>query len=235
MSDVKYFNFPIQLLSDLFKDKNKTLDCISEYALYAHSLKLELGQSSYDNFLSAAKFFHVVLGGGDDNKKRQFKSGKDVYNSIPKSAPKVGLNITIFWDFYKNEKSEFDLACLAAFLAIRSILGDKPYCKITNAFFWARMCGYPKKINDVSELSASVAKYANEYQTRKIKNALSDKWFLVTHSRYTRGFYVSFKLDIDALVYEAEKQRKSTKDKQRKEKEKAALEKARLRLGIALN
>jgi len=235
MSDVKYFNFPIQLLSDLFKDKMKTLNDISEYALYAHSLKLELGQSSYDNFLSAAHFYNVVLGGDDAYKRRQFKLVKDLYKSIPKSAPKVGLNITIFWDFYKNEKSEFDLACLAAFLAIRSILGDKPYCKITNAFFWARMCGYPNKINDVSELSTAVAKYANEYQTKKIKKTLSESWFLVTYSRYTRGFYVSFLLDMNALVYEAEKRRKSTKDKQRKEKEKVALEKARLRLGIPLN
>jgi len=232
MSEVKYFNFPIQLLKDMFINKQQTFHNILYYALYTHSLKLELGNESFDNFLSAEKFYNISLGGGVTDKRRKFKEGKYLYDSIDKSSPKVGLNITIFWDFYKNDKTELDLACLAAFLAIRSILGEKPYCKTTNAFLWARMCGYRNKINNVSELTPAVAKYANEYQTKKIKNKLSDDWYLVTHSHYTRGFYVSFTLDIDALVYEAEKRRKSTKDKQRKEKEKAALEKARLRLGV---
>ena len=65
---------------------------------------------------------------------------------------------------------------------------------------------------------------------KKIKTELRDNWNLITYSRYTRGFYVSFKLDLEQLVYEAEKRRKSTKEKQAQLAEKLALEKALSRL-----
>ena len=193
MSDVQYFNFPIELLKDLFNDKVKTLNNILYYALYAHSLKLEQGNEQYDHFIAAASFYGVSLGGNTEDKRRKFKAGKVLYESIDDSSPKAGFNISIFWDYYKNDKSHFDLACLAAFLAIKSILVTKPYQKVTNNFLWARMCGYRKKIDDISELSIDVVKYTKEYQINKIKQALAD-WGLISYGHYTRGFYVSFKL-----------------------------------------
>ncbi|MDP2888953.1 MAG: hypothetical protein Q8P34_08305, partial [Bacteroidota bacterium] len=92
--------------------------------------------------------------------------------------------------------------------------------KTNNLYLWARMSGNSKSIKDISELSEAVKKYANEYQTVKLKTALRDSWGLVTYSRYTRGFYVSFTLDLPALVMEAEKRRKSTKEKQYRQHEK---------------
>jgi len=71
----------------------------------------------------------------------------------------------------------------------------------------------------VDKLPSIIQKYANEYQTVKIKNELRS-WGLVTYSRYTRGFYVSFILDLNALVIAAEGKRKSTKEKQYKQHEK---------------
>lgn len=224
MSDVKYFNFPIKLLEDIFKDKNTVLENILYYALYSHSLKLDeedlYSNSEFSKFKSAAKFYSVTLGGGDQDIKLKLRQGKKLFDSIPTDSPKVGLNIKIFWDYYKNDKSDFDIACLAAFLAIKSILGFKPYCRTDNSFLWGRMSGNAKAIKDVSELSEGVKKYANDYQTVKIKNALRDGWELVTYSRYTRGFYVSFTLDLPALIMEAETRRKSTKEKQYKQQEK---------------
>lgn len=227
MSDVKYFNFPVTLLKELFKDKDKVFNDILYIALYSHSLKMDAedlySNSEFNKFKSAAKFYGVVLNGSDQDKKNKFKRGKALFESIPVDSPKVGLNISIFWDFYKNEKSDFEIACLAAFLAIKSIIGTKPYCKTDNAYLWARMSGNSKAMKDFNELSEGVKKYANEYQTVKIKNTLRDNWKLVTYSRYTRGFYVSFTLDLHTLILEAEKRRKSTKEKQYKQQEKDIL------------
>ena len=220
MSEVKYFNFPIQLLSGLFENKSRVLDNICEYALYAHSLKLEFGYEQYELFIAAAKFYGVDILGSDAAKRRQFSNGESLYNKFSVGSPKTGLNISIFFDFYKDRKSDFDLACLAAFLAIRSILGAKPCCKITNLYLWSRMDGKPTQVEEVSELSYPVAEYANEYQTKKIKNALFDSWGLKTYSNHTRGFYVSFDMSQEALIMHAEKKKKSYREKQRKAEEK---------------
>lgn len=231
MSDERqYFNFPVQLLKGIFKDKQGVLNSILYFALYAHSLKINNGErflrtevnTDLKDFLTSAKYFNVTLGDG----KNAYNKGRELFNSIPNDSPTTGLNTSIFWDFYKNHKSDLEIACLLAFLAIRSILGMKSYCKITNAYLWARMDGKSKTIEDVSELSPDVARYAKEYQTKKIKETLRNDWGLKYYSYHTRGFYVSFDLELGKLVFEAEKRKKKSKDNDYKRREREAREKA---------
>jgi hypothetical protein len=117
MSVVQYFNFPIQLIDGIFKDKYKALTYALYYALYSHSLKLSEDEY-YNNpalkkFIAAAKWYNVNLGGNEKNQKEKFSRGKALYDSIPEKSVKVGLNISIFWDYYTNDKTDFDIACLA--------------------------------------------------------------------------------------------------------------------------
>lgn len=218
MSNEKYFNFPIQLLDGFMIDKDSVLNNICIYAIYEHSLSLELG-TELENMTDSAKFFNMNLG----SVKHSFDRAEILYNRIPKNSPKVGLNFSIFCDFFNNDKTEFDKICLLAFLGIKSILGAKTYQKTTNLYLWARMDGKSKAVNEKEELSEEVRKYANEYQTKKIKMALRNSWSLVHYSRHTRGFYVSFKITLKQLMLEAEKNRISTKEKQYKEQEKTIL------------
>lgn len=230
MSKEKYLNFPIQLLAGFMIDTIKVLNDITDYAVYENSLKLDLG-TDLDKIKECAKFYTIIVA---DNKKT-FNNGKMLYNSIPKNSPKVGLSISIFWDFYKNDKSEFDKICLLAFLGVKSILGIKSYCKVTNLYLWARMDGKTNTIVEVSELSNEVRKFANRYQTENIKNELILNWHLIYYSRYTRGFYVSLKMSLENLIYEAEKKRKSIKENQQKQQQNEALKKALERLKTTTN
>ncbi|EMY3554091.1 hypothetical protein ABF190_001697 [Flavobacterium psychrophilum] len=230
MSKEKYLNFPIQLLSGFMIDTRKVLNDITDYAVYQNSLKLELG-TDLEKIKTSASFYNMTLG----SNKNTFDNGKMLYNSIPENSPKVGLSISIFWDFYKNDKSEFDKICLLAFLGIKSILGTKSYCKVTNLYLWARMDGKTNTIIEVSELSNEVRKYANRYQSENIKNELILNWHLVYYSRYTRGFYVSLKMSLEDLIFEAEKKRKSIKENQQKQQQNEALKKALERLKTTTN
>jgi hypothetical protein len=218
MSDEKYFNFPIQLLEGFMKNSEKVIMNIKDYAVYENSLKLEHG-TDLQQIKDSANFYNMKLGNVNDT----YKNGLKLYRNIPIKSPKVGMNLSIWWDFYKNEKTEFDKICLLAFLSIKSLIGAKPYYKATNLYLWARMDGKINAIVEVSELSVEVRKFANEYQTTKIKTALRNSWGLVHYARYTRGFYVSFKFTLKQLILEAEKCRISTKEKQYKEQEKEAL------------
>ena len=50
------------------------------------------------------------------NEKESEINGSELYNSLPLKSPKVGLKLSTFWDYYKSEKSEFEIACLLGFL-----------------------------------------------------------------------------------------------------------------------
>jgi hypothetical protein len=218
MNKPKYLNFPIQLLSGFMNDSKGILNKIVSYVVYQNSLKLIYG-NEIEKIDKSANYYNVNL----CDSMHTLHEGKNLYDSIPVNSPKVGFNLSIFWDFYNNDKTEFDKICLLGFLAIKSIIGSKPYCKATNLYLWARMDGKVKSINNVEELSTEIMKFANEYQTKKIKTTLRNDWGLVHYSRYTRGFYVSFDLTLKQLILEVEKQRLSTKDKQYKQREKEIL------------
>ena len=94
MNNLKYFNFPIQLLVGfMINDTIKTLNDISYYSIYENSLKLEHG-TELQKIKDSADYFVINLG----NAEIALKTGKMLYNSIPRNSPKVGLNTIIFWD-----------------------------------------------------------------------------------------------------------------------------------------
>lgn len=219
-NDERYFNFPIQLLGGFMIDSVKSLGDINRFAIYENCLKLEHGTEE-EKMISSASFYNMAL----NNPAVSLREGIRLYRSIPSNVPRAGLNLSIFWDFYQNEKSDFDKICLLGFLAIKSILQKNTYCKIDNKYWLSRMDGKSKSVSDYGELSNEIRIYANEYQTKKIKMALRDNWGLVTYSRYTRGFYISYSLTLEQLIYEAEKRRKATKENQYKQEEKEALKK----------
>lgn len=217
----KYFNFPIVLLNGFLRNDREALSNIFDFAIYENSLNYDCGE--LESIRKACKYFGVKAG----NIESTFENGKLLFESIPQNTPKAGLKLELFFEYYKTEKTEFEKICLLGFLAIKSILQKQPYTKITNKYFLSRMDGKTKSVKDYSELSAEILKYANEYQIKKIKYELIFNWGLEHYSRYTRGFYVSFSLDLETLIYHAEKRRLTTHKKQRIEQEKLALKKAK--------
>ena len=226
MEEVRYFNFPIQLLDSFLDDHMKVLHNIWDYALYAQTLNYEFGDEE-EMIRSAMKFFSVS---GGKAKTEIYRSGKVLYDKYAYNSPKASITKDQYFDYYKNDKTLYQKACLLGFIAIKSILGKKSYCKIDNKYWLSRMDGKVRSVANYSELSEPIRKYANEYWCKKIKHELRDNWYLITYAHYTRGFYISFDMSLEDLIYQAEKRRKSNKQKIAKQKEKEALEKALKRL-----
>jgi hypothetical protein len=191
-------------------ETKEVLTNILHYAVYENSLKLEYG-NELEKIKASAVYYGVNLGSA----KKTLDNGKILYNSIPTSSPKVGLNIQIYWDFYNNEKTEFEKVCLLGFLGVKSIIGKDIYKNITNLYWLARMDGKTLTIKDIEELSDSLKPYTSRHQLTKIKKELYDKWGLIYYSYHMKGWYASFKLDLDKVVFEAEKKRKSLIEKKR--------------------
>lgn len=219
---LRYFNFPIQLLQGFLDDTPTALRNILQYSLYAHAISLDCHDYDIETAMNvAAKFYNVTL----KDFQTTYDRGMELYDSLPQNSPKCGLNTSIYWDFRKNHKSDFDKVVLLAFLSIKSILGNKAFCKITNDFFVARMDGKIKTCEPF-EISHSLKKYTTEYQLNKIKANLKLKWYLVTYGKRMRGFYVAFDMLLEDLIYYAEKNRERNLKKKLKREEDVALKKA---------
>lgn len=223
MEGDKYLNFPVTLLRDAFKDISQTMEKVMDYAGYVHTLKLEHG-SNEKKMKDAGDYFGMTY----YNSVGSFERGRSIHNSTPKNTPHVGINKNMAFDFYDNPKTQDEIAVLLAYLAIKSIIGNKPYIKLTNEFLIARMAGCATIAELPSPLPLTLAQYATRRKLDKIKFELQTAWNVNIYSRYVRGFYVSLdkKFSIDRLVLEAEKRRKSNIEKQRRDQLEAARLKA---------
>lgn len=197
---------------------------ICDYSVYAYYAVRhdEDEEEDQEEFKSAADKFNVTF----RSIEKAMKSGKKLYENIPSNTPFTGISRRTYWEFYEKRKTDFENVTLLAYLAIRSILGEKAYCKITNNFLLGRMAGHSKAIGDTSELPNSLLPYTNDYQLRKIRQELIDKWGLTIYARYTRGFYVSKKMELDELAYNVLLKSQKVKKKLNTKKEDKAREKA---------
>jgi len=198
--------------------------CLSEaadFAIYAHAHdKLSIGDIQ-QRWNDSGNYFRISSKNED-----AFELGKSLYNRY-KGTPMTGMSLKLYWDYYLNSdsKSEFDMVLLLSFLALKSIVGDKPYVKTDNKFWWNRMSGNAKS-SDLKFIDKALKKYHKEYWAVKIKMKLEENWGLVTYARYTKGFYASSKMSLDDLVYEVEKKRVKNQSNDFKEKRENAYQNA---------
>jgi len=160
--------------------------------LYAYTLKLT---GSIENKIQAAVDYYEIVG---IDLNGRYRRGEILYNSIPKNNPKCGIRSKMILDFYLNEKKEFEAISFLAFCAIRSIVQDNDCCLITNKYLMARMAG-EASTKDCIALPELLESYTKRYRMDKLKEELQNNWGLKLYGIYTRGFYVSFKMDLDEL------------------------------------
>lgn len=218
---VTYYNFPVTFLDGFLKNQRRTMDMITDYAIAAEAIKIE-GDYYEDKIAAACKKLNIS---NIDNKEVQ-KYIIQIENGVYNKVPITGISYDLCWDYYKHEKTEWQLVLLLAHLAVKSVLIEKPYTKLNNLFFWSRMDGKAKSVKSVDQLSPQLQQYANEYQTKKIKTELELNWNLVHYGRYTRGFYVSHSLTFDELVMKVEGSRKKYKLAELRTKKNEAVKKA---------
>lgn len=227
MGKHKFLNFPVTFLQGFMDNKHGVLEDILHYCLYVKSADFEdEEEDERERFLLAAKYYNVIIG----NPTKAFKNGKQYkYINIDSDLPHCGLNMSIFWDYYNKEKTDYQKASLLAFLALKSIIGAKPYCKVTNDFLLSRMDGKTMRL-PIEELSDRIRYFSTEYRLTKIKKCLEVDWYLKYYSFRTRGFYVSFEMPIEELIYQVEKRKERYRRNKLVEEIKAAKVKALERL-----
>jgi hypothetical protein len=193
-----------------------------DYAGYVITTKLESGTEE-DKMEAAGDQLDISF----NDPEYSYENGEDLYNEHY-GTPMTSISFQILFDYYQNEKNEFEIACLLGFAAFRSILQGKPYCKTNKAHIHARMCGYPSIKDLPAGLPEVEQKYATRYHMDKVIRQLELNWYLKTFSNHTRGIYFGFeKITLEALAVLNEQAKKKTKEAQLKQAKAAALAKAK--------
>ncbi len=211
----RYFNFPIQLLDGFLENEEKCLMNIIDYCLYKHTLNYELGDE--EELIESAKRYFNISGG--DN-LRTYINGEHVLNSLPKSSPIVSVKKNVFRDYSQRNNSEVEKVYFLSFMALKSIIGNQGYSKVTYEYWFSRMQGEVKQLRDMKSLNSSLRKYFTLHYKRKIREELELNWGLKT--THGRGNYFSFKLSYEKLADIVEKKRVSYRKKELQKRKKTA-------------
>ena len=214
-----YMTIPIELLQDIHSDSSKTVLKMAHYGIYDRAVKMfpDLEEIGSYEIESSCEYFNLKKLFIDE----KVRQGKDLYNKFS-NRPNASVSRNILFDF-QDGKKESELMAFCAYCALRSMVGTKSYLKTNNEYLLSRMFGYATKDEYLNEIPNDYGqslrvKYAESYHLDKIKETLQAHWGLVYYSRYTRGFYVSFKVDLVTLINLAEDKKDKYKLKEMERK-----------------
>lgn len=220
----KFLNIPVPMLKELHTNSKGFFQNAFDVGIYLYSKTLSGTEEK--RYWDASKFLGITQA----NYKRSLNDAKNVLKKMPARFPTTGIEKEMLFDYYKNDKSDFDIACLGAFLGIKSIIGTKPFCKTNKAFIHARMFGYVTAKELPAKLTPIEEKYLIRWHMDKVLLELQMTWFLKMISNHQRGMYISFDISLDELAIKSEKIKQLTKIQIFKELKKEAIKNAKKQL-----
>lgn len=184
----------------------------------------------------AIEYYQIKLSydslGITGNKENCIKKGIEIEKQIKIKEPMPMLSKKLLFEFRDNEKTEFELTQLLAYMAIKSILGTKQFVKTNKKHIVSRMYGYsscthlPNKPKPTIE--ALIKKYSCRYHIDKLLRSLELDWNVITYSNNIRGVYVAMKnkTSIQDLAFFAETRKQKNRINNLMEEKKQAQEMA---------
>jgi len=124
------------------------------------------------------------------------REGRKIWDGVYEREECPCINMYLAYEYRDEEKSEFEVAQLAAFIAIRSILGTASSKKTNRNHILARMFGYGTidKLNNRSksnpQIERLISKYSKRYWMDKILLKLQLNWHILIDGSRCRGLYI---------------------------------------------
>jgi len=211
-----FYNFPITLLRHREETINYENRIIMDYRQnLINIVNYQIGELLFKKW--SIEDIENDLGITLEKKDEYIKGFVPFFEKFKdKTVPVTGIEKVLCWRFINNPKDDFDWKCLWAFLAIKSIVGKKPYQKITNKLLIARMAGYAsfQKLEEhfngrpfPEHILNPDDHYKTRYALDKIKRELTRHYNVKFYGIGSRGFYATIKLTLEELITQVEKNR----------------------------
>lgn len=213
-NDTSYYNFPVSILQDFIRDTQEGLDKMLKWAVYdwVKKYSVEHGKVRYkENTMREileSLGIHTSV-----NFYTFYKACGQVYSKY--KGARTGIARKHYWELVERGFiGEADKVLLLSFLAAKSIIGRKEYCKTNDLLLFARMNGFDAAFHDVEELNEKGHLLIRRYYTRRrrdtIKMQLAETFHIVTYSNHDRGYFISSKLSLEELIEVVETSRKNS-------------------------
>ena len=212
MSRRIYYNVPCILFRDFLKSDTHTervLGDVLRYAVYVEYMRLQNDvPDEEERFLTACRNM-----GAEHLCKNQVLMIGDSLFRHGKNEAFVSLDSAKYWEQVNERKTPEQRALFLAWIALKSIIGNKPYIKTNNALWLSRMDGSSttkgKQFKKKSIYSDEIEKYNSPYRCRRLRALLFQYYRVSFFSDGVRGFYFSLTLNLEELI-KAVKQRPRT-------------------------
>jgi hypothetical protein len=176
------------------------------------------------------EFKNMVIKFGKARDAYQFygmkKGFKDIFDwamemekQIPPKSPMVMIGQDKLREFYSEEKTELEIMTFAVYLAIRSILGTKKFCRTTKEMILARAFGFRNMEELAKNPPALFEKYSNRYWIDKVLSEVSGGgWNIHVYStkKGLRGLYIGAGISADEFENYVAEMMKAKDSKHRK-------------------
>lgn len=134
---------------------------------------------------------------------KTYKDYNQAYNGF-KNQPLVSIKKDMMFDYYQNNKTDYEKALFAMYAGIRSIIGNKDFAETTGSMIKCRMFGAKNSTELESILKdkkvfAAYKQYTTDYHYKKMLKELVARGFLMSEIGYNRRTFVSCKLDMKGL------------------------------------
>lgn len=194
------YNFPISMLHGFMLYTDRVLDDILDFCIW-QNYEIYQDKKEVENRLC------ITMG------SNSLKKGKELSQNYRNDGyPWTGINHDLFWSYFRKSRSDFDKATLLAFLAIKSLIGQKPFYKVTNqSVIFKRMAGY--KESDKWNIPKEIKKFTTRSRFDRIKLELKENWNVVIYATHVRGMYISTTLSLEELAMQAEKNKLRTRQR----------------------
>ncbi len=174
--DVKnrYLNVPVVLIKGFLNDPRLTIQHIIAYCFF-RDIAI---RGIYESVEEMEIEFEVNIEGFGLCENSISELGNLLVDSIAEEKPYVGIHIERLIDFHANEFSEFDRVVFMAYLALKSIIQNQSYKRITIEYLFSRMEGNSKKI-PLADLSPDISGWASRKKRTKIFTHLEIHYKLI--------------------------------------------------------
>ena len=215
MSKTIYLNFPISIIEGIFENHKDTFNKIAYWAAADFMKGLDIKFYSA-RLLGANQELQVNLQVNHNTYKQCF----DIYMKY--TGARTGLTkdhlryLMQCWGFLKDS----DKVLWLAFIAAKSIVGNKAYCKTNDLMLFARMNGLLRAYASEEDLLEHSNPLVSSFYTRRkretLRKRLAEEFHLKCYSFHDRGYYITRRLSLEKLVELVELDRLQKKSNQGK-------------------
>lgn len=216
-----YYNFPVSLLGELLDSPSETFQEMLAWATYDYIKNHEIeGEHGYNTFQgetgwkSIKPAVEALLYSHNGNMVQWYKYCGEIYKNH--KGARTGLSHSQYWELRDNFSKMFDEEKVVwiAFLAAKSILGNKVRCKTNDLHLFARMNGLSGAYSSDTEVKSKshplIASFFTRRKRETLRRILADKFHMAIYSNHDRGYYISSKLSLNKLAVLVESSRKDT-------------------------